>query len=68
MKGEMSELLTDAKMSSEESDQEDWCHVYVVRTVPWKSEELQKRKRKLDRIHTHTHTHTQNLNAHRSGQ
>ena len=55
MKGEMSELLTDAKMSSEESDQEDWCHVYVVRTVPWKSEELQKRKRKLDRIHTHTH-------------
>ena len=29
MKGEMSELLTDAKMSSEESDQEDWSHVYV---------------------------------------
>jgi len=40
MKGEMAELLTDANMSSEESDQEDWSLVYVVRTVPWKSEEL----------------------------
>ena len=29
MKGEMAELLTDTKMSSEESDQEDWSHVYV---------------------------------------
>ena len=24
----------------------------VVKTVPWESEELKKRKRKLDRIHT----------------
>lgn len=29
MKGEMAELLTETKMSSEESDQEDWSHVYV---------------------------------------
>ena len=52
MKGEMAEVLTNAYMSSQESDQEDGRLVYVVKTVPWESEELKKRKRKLDRIHT----------------
>lgn len=39
MKGEMAELLTDANMSSEESDQEDWSLVNEVKTTAWKSEE-----------------------------
>ena len=51
MKGEMAEVLTEAYMSSEESEQEDGKLVYVVKTIPWESEDLKKRKRKLDRIH-----------------
>ena len=39
-------------VSSEESDQEDGRLLYVVKTIPWKSEELKKRKGKVDRIHT----------------
>ena len=50
-------------MSSEESDQEDGRLLYVVKTIPWKGEELKKRKGNVDRIHTKT-----NPNAHSSGQ
>ena len=52
IKGEIAEVLTDAYMSSEESDQEDGRLIYALKTVPWESEELKKRKRRLDRIHT----------------
>ena len=45
MKNEMSEVITDAFMSSQESDQEDGKLVYVVKTDPWEREELKKRKR-----------------------
>ena len=48
----MTEVLTDAHMSSEEFDEEDVRLFYVVKTVPWESEELKNKKRKLDRIHT----------------
>ena len=63
MKGEMTEVLTDAHMSSEEFDEEDGRLVYVVKTVPWEREELKNRKRKLDRIYTKKN----NPNTHRSG-
>ena len=52
IKGEMAEVLTDAYMSSMESDREDGRLVYVVKIALWESEELKERKRKLDRIHT----------------
>ena len=52
MKREMTEMLTDVHMSSEEFDEEEGSLVYVVKTVPWESEELKNRKRNMDRIHT----------------
>ena len=38
----MAEVLTDAYMSSQESDQEDERLVYVVKTVPWERREKEK--------------------------
>ena len=47
----MAELLTEGYMSSEESDMEGDTLVYVVRTIPWVSDQLRKRRAKLDKIY-----------------
>ena len=41
-------------MSSEESGEEEGSKVYVIKTIPWESELLKKRKRKLDKKYIKT--------------
>lgn len=41
-------------MSSEESEEEEGSKVYVIKTIPWESELLKKRKRKLDKKYIKT--------------
>ncbi|KAJ7388999.1 hypothetical protein OS493_034388 [Desmophyllum pertusum] len=51
LKGKVAEVLTDEYMSSEESSIEDDSAVYVIKTIPWESSQLKKRKRKLDKAY-----------------
>ena len=48
-KGRIAEILAEPYMSSEESGEEEGSKVYVIKTIPWESELLKKRKRKLDK-------------------
>lgn len=51
LKEKVAEVLTDEYMSSEESSIEDDSAVYVIKTIPWESSQLKKRKRKLDKAY-----------------
>ena len=44
-KGQVAEVLTEDRMSTEESSNEDDQLSYVVKTIPWESEKLRKRKK-----------------------
>ena len=60
-KGEVAEVLTEQFMSSEESEnEEDDKVIYVVKTIPWESEKLKKRKKRLDKEYNKTQTKCQN--------
>ena len=60
-KGEVAEVLTEQFMSSEESEnEEDDQVIYVVKTIPWESEKLEKRKKRLDKEYNKTQTKCQN--------
>ena len=48
-KGRIAKILAEPYMSSEESGEEEGSKVYVIKTIPWESELLKKRKRKLDK-------------------
>ena len=47
-KGRIAKILAEPYTSSEESGEEEGSKVYV-KTIPWESELLKKRKRKLDK-------------------
>ena len=49
-------MPTENFMSSEESADEDGSLVYAVKTIPWESALLKKRKKKLDKIYAKTST------------
>ena len=44
-------MLTEDYMSSEESDTEDGKIVYVIKTIPWESNALKRKKKILDKIY-----------------
>lgn len=51
-KAQVAEVMFNDYMSSEESEvEEDGRRVYVVKPLPWESDELKKKKRSLDREH-----------------
>ena len=53
-KGQIAEVLAEPYMSSEESGEEEGSKVYVIKTIPWESRQLKKRKRKLDKVYSKT--------------
>lgn len=53
-KGQVAEVLTEDRMSTEESSNENDQLSYVVKTIPWESEKLRKRKKVLDKTHGKT--------------
>ena len=53
-KGRIAEILAEPYMCSEESGEEEGAKVYVIKTIPWESELLKKRKRKLDKRYIKT--------------
>ena len=46
VKGKVAEILTEEFMSSEESSNEDDSAIYIIKTIPWESSQLKKRKKK----------------------
>ena len=53
-KGKVAEVLTEDYMSTEESSNEDDQLTYIIKTIPWESERLRKRKKILDKTHGKT--------------
>lgn len=56
MKGKVAEVLQDDYMSSEESQDEDSTVTFILKTIPWESKKLKKRKEKLDKEYQKHHT------------